>query len=161
VIHTLRNYRVLDAPVALPAVAQGEGSRNRQLQAHLRDRLFEVSRRNKLLYFRQSQQTLNLTVSSFRAMLDVRNIKEEQLFYWHEGVAKQVCSEAPIPLQKYLRFEDLPFLPSQLDAIRTAASVTRTSTAVRNCDWPCACFAGITSRKTRTNVSPRHCCCCQ
>ncbi|MYM29529.1 DUF4011 domain-containing protein [Duganella sp. CY15W] len=121
VIHTLRNYRVLDAPVALPAVAQGEGSRNRQLQAHLRDRLFEVSRRNKLLYFRQSQQTLNLTVGSFPLMLDVRNIKEEQLFYWHEDVAKQVCSEAPIPLQKYLRFEDLPFLPSQLDAIRTAA----------------------------------------
>ena len=42
-------------------------------------------------------------------MLDVRNITENQLFYWHADLARQVCSEAAIPLQKYLRFEDLPF----------------------------------------------------
>lgn len=121
VIHTLRNYRVLAPALALPVQAAGEGNRSRQLQTHLRDRLFEVSRRNKLLYFKPSQQTLNLTMGSFPLALDVRNVQPDQLFYWHETVAKQVCSETPIPLQKYLRFEDLPFLPSQLDTIRAAA----------------------------------------
>lgn len=120
-LHTLRNYRVLEVPPALPETAPGEGERSRQLQAHLRDRLFEVSRRNKLLYFKPSQQTLNLTMGSFPLMPDVRNVKEQQLFYWHDAVARQVCSEAAIPLQKYLRFEDLPFLPAQLDTIRASA----------------------------------------
>ena len=122
VIHSLRNYRLLDIGADLPpAAAAAPDQRTRQLQTHLRDRLFEVSRRNRLLYFKPSQQTLNMTVGSFPLMLDVRNITEQQLFYWHADLARQVCSEAPIPLQKYLRFEDLPFLPAQLDAIRATA----------------------------------------
>ncbi len=122
VIHSLRNYRLLDTGGELPLGAgAAPDQRTRQLQMHLRDRLFEVSRRNRLLYFKPSQQTLNMTVGSFPLMLDVRNITENQLFYWHADLARQVCSEAPIPLQKYLRFEDLPFLPAQLDAIRATA----------------------------------------
>ena len=122
VIHSLRNYRLLDNDSDLPlGAAAAPDQRTRQLQTHLRDRLFEVSRRNRLLYFKPSQQTLNMTVGSFPLMLDVRNITENQLFYWHADLARQVCSEAPIPLQKYLRFEDLPFLPAQLDAIRATA----------------------------------------
>ncbi len=122
VIHSLRNYRLLDSASALPlGAAAAPDQRTRQLQTHLRDRLFEVSRRNRLLYFKPSQQTLNMTVGSFPLMLDARNITENQLFYWHADLARQVCAEAPIPLQKYLRFEDLPFLPAQLDAIRATA----------------------------------------
>ena len=122
VIHSLRNYRLLDTDTALPLGAgAAPDQRTRQLQTHLRDRLFEVSRRNRLLYFKPTQQTLNMTVGSVPLMLDVRNITENQLFYWHADLARQVCSETPIPLQKYLRFEDLPFLPAQLDAIRATA----------------------------------------
>ena len=122
VIHSLRNYRLLDTDADLPlGAAAAPDQRTRTLQTHLRDRLFEVSRRNRLLFFKPSQQTLNMTVGSFPLMLDVRNITENQLFYWHADLARQVCSEAPIPLQKYLRFEDLPFLPAQLDAIRATA----------------------------------------
>ena len=123
VIYALHNYRMLASAEDLAATvsAAPPDQRTRQLQEHLRDRLFEVSRRNRMLYFKPSQQILNMTVGSFPLMLDVRNITERQLFYWHADVARQVCSEAPIPLQKYLRFEDLPFLPSQLDTIRATA----------------------------------------
>ncbi|WP_426210574.1 AAA domain-containing protein [Massilia sp. TWP1-3-3] len=122
VIHSLRNYRLLDLDTDLPlGAAAAPDERTRQLQTHLRDRLFEVSRRNRMLHFKPSQQTLNMTVGSFPLMLDVRNITENALFYWHADLARQVCSETAIPLQKYLRFEDLPFLPAQLDAIRATA----------------------------------------
>lgn len=122
VIHSLRNYRLLDTTDELPlGFGAAPDQRTRALQMHLRDRLFEVSRRNRLLYFKPTQQTLNMTVGSFPLMLDVRNITENQLFYWHPDLARQVCSEALIPLQKYLRFEDMPFLPAQLDAIRATA----------------------------------------
>ena len=123
VIYALHNYRMLEKPELAAAGAEGgtANQRTRQLQEHLRDRLFEVSRRNRMLYFKPSAQTLNMTVGSFPLMLDVRNIMEQQLFYWHADVARQICSEQPIPLQKYLRFEDLPFLAAQLDTIRAGA----------------------------------------
>lgn len=124
VIQTLRNYRLLESSLEAELPVPPGGSmqqRSQVLQTHLRDRLFELSRRNRLLYFRPSQQTLNLTVGSFPLLLDVKNIRPEQLFYWHDDIARQIVGESPIQLQKYLRFEDQPFLPAQLDAIRTTA----------------------------------------
>lgn len=122
VLETLRNYRVLGPSLDAALPTSGEPRERMQaLQEHLRDRLFDTSRRNRLLYFKPSQQTLNLTMGSFPLLLDVNNVKAEQLFYWHEGVARQICSEAAIPLHKYLRFEDMPFLAAQLDQIRSAA----------------------------------------
>jgi hypothetical protein len=38
--------------------------KRRLIQSHLRDRLFEISRRNRLIYFKPTLQTLNLTVAS-------------------------------------------------------------------------------------------------
>ena len=87
------------------------------IQAHLRDRLFEISRRNRLVYFKPTLQTLNLTVASVPLLLDYRNIRLEQLFVWHPALAATVSVGSPMSLGKYLRFEDAPYIPGALDKI--------------------------------------------
>jgi predicted DNA-binding WGR domain protein len=95
--------------------------KRRMIQSHLRDRLFEISRRNRLLYFKPTLQTLNLTVASVPLLLDYRNIKLEQLFVWHAELAKIMTDGAAMSLGKYLRFEDAPYIPGVLDKIISEA----------------------------------------
>jgi len=95
--------------------------KRRLIQSHLRDRLFEISRRNRLIYFKPSLHTLNLTIASVPILLDYRNIKLEQLFVWHPALAATVTEGAPMSLGKYLRFEDAPYIPGVLDKIVSEA----------------------------------------
>src|SRR5436190_9697721 len=95
--------------------------KRRLIQSHLRDRLFEVSRRNRLIYFKPTLQTLNLTVASVPLVLDYRNIKLEQLFVWHPELAATITEGAPMSLGKYLRFEDAPYISGVLDKIISEA----------------------------------------
>lgn len=95
--------------------------KRRLIQSHLRDRLFEISRRNRLIYFKPTLQTLNLTIASVPVLLDYRNIKLEQLFVWHRELAATVTEGAPMSLGKYLRFEDAPYIPGVLDKIISEA----------------------------------------
>ncbi len=95
--------------------------KRRMIQAHLRDRLFEISRRNRLIYFKATLQTLNLTVASVPLLLDYRNIKLEQLFVWHAQLAATITEGAPMSLGKYLRFEEAPYIPGVLDKIISEA----------------------------------------
>ena len=95
--------------------------KRRLIQSHLRDRLFEISRRNRLIYFKPTLHTLNLTIASVPLMLDYRNIKLEQLFVWHPELASTITEGGPLSLGKYLRFEDAPYIPGVLDKIISEA----------------------------------------
>src|SRR3954471_2057410 len=46
------------------------GGKRRLIQSRLRDRLFEISLRNRLIYFKPTLQTLNLTIASVPILLD-------------------------------------------------------------------------------------------
>lgn len=128
-IRRLETYR--DQPVdadmlSLPGLSTAtKGGRRRIIQTHLRDRLFEVSRRNRLLYFQSSQATLNLTTASVPLVLDYRNIRPDQLFYWHSGIVPEMVSGRALPLQKWLRYEEAPYLPGQLDKLISDARRSR------------------------------------
>ena len=91
--------------------------RSKILLAHLRNRLFEISRRNRLVYFKPTLQTLNLTLASVPLMLDHRNIKATQLFLWHDQIAKALSNGESIVLGQYVRFEDAPYASGVLDQI--------------------------------------------
>jgi len=125
IITRLENYR--EQPVELDFHRlQGfqESSltgKRRLIQSHLRDRLFEISRRNRLIYFKPTLQTLNLTVASVPLVLDYRNIQLQQLFVWHSELAATISEGAAISLGKYLRFEDAPYIPGVLDKIISEA----------------------------------------
>ena len=128
IIRQLENYREQPVVELDTTFVRIEGfkesplaGKRRIIQTHLRDRLFEITRRNRLIYFRPTMQTLNLTLASVPLMLDYRNIKLEQLFVWHSQLAETVIQGAPMSLGKYLRFEDAPYIPSVLDKIISEA----------------------------------------
>ncbi|HEY4248473.1 MAG TPA: AAA domain-containing protein [Lacunisphaera sp.] len=91
--------------------------RGQIILTHLRNRLFEISRRNRLIHFKPTLQTLNLTLASVPLLLDHRNIKAEQLFLWHSKIAAAISNGESITLGSYVRFEDAPYASSVLDQI--------------------------------------------
>ncbi len=131
IISRLENYREQSADFGTSVFGRKEfkesplTGKRRLIQSHLRDRLFEISRRNRLIYFKPVLQTLNLTVASVPVLLDYRNIKLEQLFVWHPTLAAAVTEGAPLSLGKYLRFEDSPYIPGVLDTIISEARRNR------------------------------------
>lgn len=99
------------------AGASGLTSRRAAVLTHLRDRLFDLSRRNRLLYFRPTSATVNLTVASVPLMLQVDRIRAEQICTWGGPFAADVVAGKPLALQQWLRFEDQPYLPASLDRL--------------------------------------------
>ena len=83
IIHHLENYR--DQPIDYSLdfsqfdgfKQSGSMERREIILKNLRNRLFELSKRNRLIHFKTTLQTLNLTVASVPLLLDVRNIKPE------------------------------------------------------------------------------------
>jgi hypothetical protein len=121
---TLRNYREQTVTLDEPAPGAGTGSdrARRHVYGRLRDRLFDFSRRNRLLYFSPSGQTVNLTVGSVPLVLDVKNVAPDALLTWKGRAAEDITSLKAVPLGRYLRFEDYPFLSSSLDQLRLDAN---------------------------------------
>jgi predicted DNA-binding WGR domain protein len=96
-------------------------NRNQLILNKLRNRLFDTSRRNRLLYYKPNMRFVNLTVSSVPMVLHYQSIRPELLFTWNKDIADRVIGMKEIILNKYLRFEDHLYLPSSLDKIRVEA----------------------------------------
>ena len=116
----LADYR--EQPVGLDvdrvlAETSGVSGRRTAVLAHLRDRLFDLSRRNRLIHFRPTQASVNLTVASVPIVLRIESVRGDQLCTWNESFAKDVLGGTQVPLNRWLRFEDQPYLPSALDRI--------------------------------------------
>jgi len=95
----------------------GAAVRRRAVHTHLRDRLFDLSRRNRLLHFRPTQSSVNLTVSSVPLVVDLKNIRLDQLCVWGGRFAGEVLSGSRVALASWLRFEDQPWLAGSLDRV--------------------------------------------
>ena len=54
-------------------------------------------------------------------MLHYQSIRPELLFTWNGELAEKITSGNDILLNKYLRFEDYPWLPAALDRVRIEA----------------------------------------
>ena len=80
-----------------------------------------ISRRNRLLHFRPTVQTVNLTWASVPLSFDVKSIRAEQILTWNSVLQDAVAAGKSLPLNRYLRFEEAIYLPGALDAIRTEA----------------------------------------
>ena len=89
--------------------------------AKLRNRLFDTSRRNRLLYYKPNGRFVNLTVSSVPMVLHFQSINPQLLFTWNKEISAEIIKQNDISLNKYLRFEDHPYLNSQLNGIRQHA----------------------------------------
>lgn len=116
----LETYR--DQPVALDmervlAGTQGTSGRRAAVLTHLRDRLFDLSRRNKLIHFRPTQSSVNLTEASMPIVMRIESVRADQLCTWKGRFIDDVLSGQAIPLNQWLRFEDQPQLPSSFDRL--------------------------------------------
>lgn len=125
IISALRNYReqraVPDEPLA-PYGGADQLTGRRHLYGRLRDRLVDFSRRNRLLYFSPTGQTVNLTLGSVPLVLNVQSVSPDTLLTWRGRAVADIASTKPVPLGRYLRFEDYPFLSSALDQLRLDAN---------------------------------------
>lgn len=125
IIERLKNYRdyrpenQYDLTIVHGFQKQDVSSKQKWILNKLKSRLFDLSRRNRLLYFRPNLRFINLTAASVPNVLNVTNIKPESLFIWNDEIASKISATADIALTKYLRFEDNPYLPAYLDKLRT------------------------------------------
>ncbi|MES2015396.1 MAG: AAA domain-containing protein [Pseudomonadota bacterium] len=116
----LRTWR--DQPAGLDveramAGATGSVSRRSAVLAHLRDRLFDLSRRNRLLHFKPNASTVNLTVASVPLVLQAAAVRAEQICTWGAPFAEEVLGGKPVTLNQWLRFEEQTYLPASLDQL--------------------------------------------
>jgi hypothetical protein len=127
-LHTLENYRDQDVDFDFDLAripewksADPQGKRGLIL-SRLQQRLFEISRRNRLLHFRPTMHSVNLTWASVPLSFDYRNIRPEQILTWNDSLQQAIASGSTLSLNKHLRFEEAVYLPSVLDQIRTEAN---------------------------------------
>lgn len=111
-----------DQPVSIDvervlAEAQGVPGRRTAVLSHLRDRLFDLSRRNRLIHFRPTQSSINFTDASIPIVMRIESVRADALCTWQGAFAKDVLAGKAVPLNRWLRFEDQPQIPSQLDRI--------------------------------------------
>jgi predicted DNA-binding WGR domain protein len=127
-LRTLENYRDQDIDfdfdlARLPEWKSADPQGRRGLiLSRLQQRLFEISRRNRLLHFRPTMHTVNLTLASVPLSFDPQNIRPEQILTWNATLQQAIASGAPISLNRHLRFEEAVYLPSLLDQIRNEAN---------------------------------------
>lgn len=91
--------------------------RRSAILSNLRDRLFDLSKRNRLIHFKASQASVNLTVASVPLVMRLESIRKEQLCTWNSHFEKSILSGKAQPLGQWLRFEDQSYLPSALDRL--------------------------------------------
>lgn len=89
--------------------------------SRLQKRLFDLSRRNRLLHFRGTSATANLTLGSVPLTQDVRTIDEAQLLTWGSELQSRLIDGKPLLLNDHLNFVEALYLPMVLDRIRSEA----------------------------------------
>jgi predicted DNA-binding WGR domain protein len=100
---------------------QEQKSLSQFILGKLRNRLFDNSRRNRLLYYKANSRFVNLTVGSVPNVLNYTSVKPEHLFSWHQSLANTLLKGNEVILNKYVRFDDHKYLSGALDKIRVEA----------------------------------------
>lgn len=100
---------------------QPSGSKQRVVLEKLRQRLFDLSRRNTLLNFRATNATLNLTQASVPLSFDVANVRADQIMVWNADLQGQLKEARPVSLNARLNFSEALYVPPTLDRIMADA----------------------------------------
>lgn len=125
IIEKLKNYRDYNPETEYDLANLVDAKRQNRTQfihEKLRNRLFDNSKRNRLLYFQPNLKFLNLTVSSVPQALNYENIDPNSIFYWNQEISKKISNTSTISLNKYLEIEDNPYIIPTLDKIRLEAN---------------------------------------
>ncbi|MEP3889024.1 MAG: AAA domain-containing protein [Hellea sp.] len=92
------------------------------LLKRLRARLYDMTRRNRLIYHRRVSGELNLTESSVPLVMNFDSIRKEDLVTASNPVFDRLIKGDEVKLGEYIRFEEMAFAPSVLAKIRSSAA---------------------------------------
>jgi hypothetical protein len=132
VLEVLDDYRAVEVDDAQAkrrdlAAEQDPVVRRTRTLEYFRNRLFEVTRRNKLLYY-SDRHGVDLTRGSLPNMLNVRTLKADRLLTAAPAFLERLAGlhdgsqpTGDLDLRRWLQYGDYPFLAPQLDKIRAAA----------------------------------------
>lgn len=101
--------------------AKQPADRNAFILSRLRNRLFDTSRRNRLLYYKPNSRFVNLTAGSVPVLPFDTDKLPERLFTWNAILSKQIIGMKELPLNRHLHFADHPYLQAQLNTVRKKA----------------------------------------
>ncbi|WP_421735557.1 AAA domain-containing protein [Cellulomonas sp.] len=121
VITRLETYRDQPEDFDLDRVLGERTDRRAAVLEHLRDRLFDASRRNPMLHFRPTGRTINLTEASVPLVLDVRHIRASQLFTWGGPASARLVDGKAVDVGSLVRWDDAPYAAAALDALISSA----------------------------------------
>ncbi|MCB9260936.1 MAG: DUF4011 domain-containing protein [Flavobacteriales bacterium] len=131
-IDRIVNYREYN-PENLTDLTKTEGfrkqdisNRNSWILSKLKNRLFDTSRRNKLLYFKEQLNFMNLTIASVPLLLDYKNIREKDLIFWNETIKNKIVKSKKLVANDFIDFEQNRFLEPTLNQIRLDAQKSLT-----------------------------------
>lgn len=123
ILHTLENYRdqEVDFEIDMARIAglpkQDSKTKQSVVLTKLRERLFDLTRRNRMLHFKANMQSVNLTQASVPLSFDVKNVRSDQILVWNATSQREFLSGKGTSLNKYLNFAEAIYLPSVLDRI--------------------------------------------
>lgn len=117
VIAQLEHHREVPPDLDLADAYQAEEGWRRAVLATLRERVFDVSRRNRALYFRPTSANVSLTEASVPLLLDVNRIGPDDLLTWVGKGGAALRSGKSVDLEQWCRFEEAPHLAPALDTM--------------------------------------------
>ncbi|MCA9059033.1 MAG: DUF4011 domain-containing protein, partial [Planctomycetaceae bacterium] len=126
-LRTLENYRdhavdfETDLAADQQAVKADRPGRRQVILNKLQERLFDISRRNRLLHFQSSMQAVNLSHASIPVMLSPEQIRSDQILTWAGRFRDSVLKGKPVSLNQFLNFREAAYLTGTLDRIRVEA----------------------------------------
>lgn len=100
---------------------QDLSSRGNWILSRLKNRLYDMSKRNNLLYYKEKDKFINLTVGSIPHILDHKNIKEEDLLLWNTPVAATIRKSRAVSLNSFLQFDTNKYLAPRVNKVRLEA----------------------------------------
>ncbi|WP_373636703.1 AAA domain-containing protein [Yoonia sp. BS5-3] len=123
-IKALENHRSIgsDFEADLSLNVAEEKDPQKELMKRLRARLYDLTRRNRLVYHKPTAGELNLTETSVPLVINIDAIKEKDLFTAKADVMRKLIAGKEVTLGSYLRFEEMLFAPSVLAKIRSDAA---------------------------------------
>jgi hypothetical protein len=126
VIFRLENHRDLPADLDLSTAYEAPDGWQRGVLTAMRERVFDVGRRNRALYFKPSLAALSLTEASVPLLVNIERIKPKDLLTWTGETAAAFRSGRAVDLERWCRFEDAPHLAPGLDKLIASERKLRT-----------------------------------
>ncbi len=93
-------------------------TKHTSIHQKLRSRLFDISRRNRLLFYKPNLKFLNLTVASVPLDVPVQKIQASTILTFNDDIEKKIISGNNLELSKYIDIEDDSFLVPIINKIR-------------------------------------------